>query len=174
MSAVVTSLWLLAMRTDERIAHVALSPDPLPDLLVHQVLTTRPAGASQFELFRVVVAWDYRHHLLMLPCEFVSPPTVGISLRLVSLDGIAGALLAPLMLTGRTLVVFAEVGIALVACSVNAHAHRFLHPKNIAFRRMEFAGLDLQAKPRTQIPGALFVDLNPRYPCGILIGWQFP
>lgn len=81
----------------------------------------------------------------------------------------AGTLLATPVAAVGAFVARAERVLAQVTGPVNAHTHRLLHAQHMTLARVPLVGLDADAEPLAQDPGALLVDLTTRYPGGALM-----
>lgn len=124
MSAVVASPSLLRVRGNQAAAHMTMPSDPHARLaLEHQVLSARLAGSLQDDLLRVVVAGDDGGVLFVPPDNGFPSRPVGVPLGIGALDGIPGAVLAPLVLAAGALVAGAEGGMAPVTFPVDSHAN---------------------------------------------------
>lgn len=160
MTAAVTGPRLLRIGRNQTVTDVTVSPDALPDLLVYEILSTAAARACESDpLLRVVVAGDDGGHLLIPLNDRFPLLAIGLFLGLGAPQGISGAFLASRVLAAGTFVASAKRCIAPVALSVDTHAGRLLDTEHVSLGRVPLARLDLQSKPRTQLLGALLVNL---------------
>lgn len=158
----------LAASSEERLALVASSPDPLARLLVNEILSSGLAGALEDNVFCIlgvvrVVGND--GCVLLLSLENGGPLLpAGDALGLGSLGRVADALGATNVLAARALFGGSKGSIALVAGSVDAHANGLLDAESSALSRDPLALLDLETESLAQLPGALFEELGSGNP----------
>lgn len=158
----------LVARDKELVALAAVAAQALARLLVDEVLAAVLGRDTQNNgLARGVPVGDDGSVRLLLLEDLGAAFAAGNLLGLGALGRVPRALLAAHMLALGAFLGRAELGVALVAHAVDAHADGLVDPQGIALDRVPFAGLDFEAEPFAELAGTLFMQLHAWHPRGL-------